>query len=226
MRKNFRYGPFSFEQEGAQIRVGETPYTHWVLMYGNEEIRRAHVPGEFSQAKIVEAMASGIDEIKEKAARRAAEINVWIDLERCSDGEVIASFRAYNATDLGMKFSAGIPFEQEIVARMRGTTHIAHCDVGKFVSAAGRAKVLPWQLALLPDDVLSEDAEEWRPPTAFEIRHIVGEGSFTGISGAKAAQLVGISPANFRKYTADSGYKYRQNISFSAWHLLCRKLFG
>lgn len=76
----------------------------------------------------------------------------------------------------------------------------------------------------LPCEVMTGNPDEWRPPNAFEIRHVVGEGSFTGISGAKAAELVGISPANFRKYLASDSAKNRQHISFAAWHLLLQRL--
>ena len=77
-----------------------------------------------------------------------------------------------------------------------------------------------WIANLLPDVVITNNPDDWRAPTSFEVRHVVGEGSFTGLSGAKAASLVGMTPANFRKYTAQDSAKNRQNISFAAWHLL------
>lgn len=86
------------------------------------------------------------------------------------------------------------------------------------------AAPLCWVKNLLPMDVITDDPDQWRAPTSWEIRHIVGEGSFTGISGAKAAALVGMTPQNFRKYTAADGASTRQNISFAAWHLLLKKL--
>lgn len=81
-----------------------------------------------------------------------------------------------------------------------------------------------WISSLLPDSVLTDNAEDWRPPTAWELRHIVGEGSFTGQSGAKVAEMVGITPQGFRKYTANESAKNRQAISFAMWHLLLHKL--
>ena len=81
-----------------------------------------------------------------------------------------------------------------------------------------------WIANLLPDAVLHTDPAQWRAPTAWELRHVVGEGSFTGISGAKAAALVGITPANFRKYTASDTAHNRQPISYAAWHLLLQRL--
>lgn len=87
-----------------------------------------------------------------------------------------------------------------------------------------QAPARAWVAKLLPKDILQENPNLWRTPTSWEIRHIVGEGSFTGISGAKAASLIGISPTSFRKYTAADDAKSRQRISFAAWHLLLQRL--
>lgn len=87
-----------------------------------------------------------------------------------------------------------------------------------------RAPANVWIANLLPEAVLSTDLEQWRAPTSWELRHVVGEGSLTGISGAKAAEMVGITPANFRKYTASDSAKNRQPISYAAWHLLLQRL--
>lgn len=86
------------------------------------------------------------------------------------------------------------------------------------------APVNGWIANLLPDAVLHTDPELWLAPTAWELRHVVGEGSLTGISGAKAAEMVGITPSNFRKYTASDSAKNRQPISYAAWHLLLQRL--
>lgn len=92
--------------------------------------------------------------------------------------------------------------------------------MGAELAAPARA----WIANLLPEEVLSQDPETWRAPTSWELRHVVGEGSMTGISGARAAALIGISPANFRKYTASDGAANRQSISFAGWHLLLQRL--
>jgi hypothetical protein len=81
-----------------------------------------------------------------------------------------------------------------------------------------------WIAELFPNEVLDIDPDAWRAPTAWELRHVVGEGSFTRVSGAKAAALVGVSPQNFRKYTAGDSAKNRQSISFAMWHLLLARL--
>lgn len=71
---------------------------------------------------------------------------------------------------------------------------------------------------------MAQDAGEWRAPTSWELRHVVGEGSFTGVTGAQAAALVGVTPQNFRKYTARDGASTRQGMSYAMWHLLLHKL--
>nr|7DTR_A Chain A, AcrIF24 [Pseudomonas aeruginosa] len=90
--------------------------------------------------------------------------------------------------------------------------------------SSGSAPPLAWITGLLPGEVLTHDAEEWRPPTSWELRHVVGEGSFTGVSGAAAAALLGMSATNFRKYTAGDSAANRQKISFAAWHYLLDRL--
>ncbi|WP_447556409.1 hypothetical protein [Vreelandella sp. EE22] len=81
-----------------------------------------------------------------------------------------------------------------------------------------------WIANLLPHEVLNTDPDEWRAPTAWEIRHIVGFYATIGISGAAAAELVGVTPPNFRKYTAQESAKNRQSMSFAMWHLLLHRL--
>lgn len=81
-----------------------------------------------------------------------------------------------------------------------------------------------WIRGLLPAEVLTQMASEWRAPTEWELRHVVGEESFTGVTGNVAAAMVGISETNFRKYTASSTAKNRQQMSFATWHLLLAKL--
>lgn len=81
-----------------------------------------------------------------------------------------------------------------------------------------------WIRALLPAAVLTQDAQAWLPPDSFQLAHVVGIGSFTGVLGEKAAQLVGVSAQNFRKYTASATAKNRQTISFAVWHLLLQRL--
>lgn len=98
--------------------------------------------------------------------------------------------------------------------------------LGEFATLVGKHQLTQysWIADLLPADILTTNADEWRAPTPWEIRHIVGIGSFIGISGAKAAELVGVNPSSFRKYTAQEGAKSRQSMSYAMWHLLLHKL--
>ena len=77
---------------------------------------------------------------------------------------------------------------------------------------------------LLPPEVLTENPDEWVPPSSDQVRILVGRASETGISGSKAARLIGVSDASFRKYTASVRANRRHHISFAAWHLLLIRL--
>ncbi len=81
-----------------------------------------------------------------------------------------------------------------------------------------------WIAGLLPSCVLTADEEAWRAPTEHELRCVVGEHSFTAKTGAACAALVGVTPQNFRKYTAAEGASTRQKMSFAMWHLLLHRL--
>ncbi len=73
-------------------------------------------------------------------------------------------------------------------------------------------------------EVMTDDPEQWRAPTAAEIRIVVGKGSETGLTGAQAARIVGVLPQNFRKYTATDDASLRQKMSFAMWHLLLHRV--
>lgn len=81
-----------------------------------------------------------------------------------------------------------------------------------------------WIAQMLPPEVLSLDSSKWKAPNLFELRHIVGIGSLTGITVEQAANLVGVSAVNFRKYVAKPTAKNRSSISFSSWHMLLERL--
>lgn len=106
------------------------------------------------------------------------------------------------------------------IAAAAAITKSAEADL----RAAPRAPALAWVCKLLPDSVLTTDADAWRAPSAWEIRHVVGEASFSGVSGSNAASLVGVTPQNFRKYTARDGASGQQRMSFAMWHLLLHRL--
>lgn len=81
-----------------------------------------------------------------------------------------------------------------------------------------------WIARTLPAPVLSQDAATWQAPSQSQLAHVVGIGSFTGVVGEKAAQLIGVTPQHFRKYTSSSSTKQHTAIPFAAWHLLLQRL--
>lgn len=77
---------------------------------------------------------------------------------------------------------------------------------------------------LLPEDVMTQDHSKWRSPNRFEIIHLSGLHSLTGITHEQAAHLIGVTASNFRKYLAKDSASARASISFSAWHVLMMRL--
>lgn len=96
--------------------------------------------------------------------------------------------------------------------------------VAKHAKQTSSAHKFGWIAQMLPAHVLSIDFSSWSAPNHFELTHVVGIGSFTGITVEQAAKMVGISAVNFRKYIAREGAKNRTPISFAAWHLLLERL--
>lgn len=81
-----------------------------------------------------------------------------------------------------------------------------------------------WICAMLPHNSLTLNHELWVPPSPWHIRHVVGEGSFTGVTGIRAAAISGISAQHFRKFMAQPTSINCQAIPFAAWHLLLQRL--
>jgi hypothetical protein len=146
-----------------------------------------------------------------------------VDLVDVETGEVAGGFDAYSLPDMTTGL---IDDRSRYWLRSADRLYSRPVSLSEYAQIAARCAALSaeWIADLFPAAVVARDPGEWRVPTAWEIRHIVGEGSFTGLSGAKAAELVGVTPQNFRKYTARDGASTRQAMSYAMWHLLLHKL--
>lgn len=216
----FMSGPFSYRPSGRLFHAGK-PCLKWALVYGTEEIAEATLPAEAGRSEVSEALAP----------QRAA----WTTIKRAEhDPDLVQLIDYRSDTAVASFYSWGVPemtagiindnstfwLRSENRLRSRPVTLTEYGHLVRQFAAPERA----WVCGLLPDDVLSHDPEEWRPPTAWELRHVVGQGSFTSATGAEAAELVGVSPRNFRKYTASDSAGSRQGISFAMWHALLHRL--
>lgn len=211
LKESFTVGPFEIKPAGRE---------QYDINYGQRALRRgAYSPGATRQA-VIDDLGDVLAEIRRDLEDRTPLYCIELVT---ADGDIADHFYS---EDLALPGMAGnIPNDQSAFWAKSGlmsmpiTLHDWPCIVAKH-----RAMSNGWIANLLPEEVMTTDPEAWRAPTAWEIRHIVGEGSLTGISGAKAAALVGITPANFRKYTASDSAKNRQSISYAAWHLLLIKM--
>lgn len=216
----FNSGPFAYVA-GRKSKVYKTDSIEWSLIYKGRNLGMATVPSQAKQTEVIEALSSQLaDWVNEQKKHYAPS---RIDLIDIATGDAITSFRSYSLAGM----TPGIIDDRSKYwirsadkKRSLPVNITAYSDILRKHAAAENS----WITGLLPIDVLIQDADEWRAPTGLEIRHVVGEGSLTGISGAKAAFLVGVTPQNFRKYTAADSASTRQGMSYAMWHLLLHKL--
>lgn len=246
--QEFQTGPFSFDPVGRPLTVNGQASQRWAMSYGDKHLAEKTIAQPATAAQIAEAfgddraafirshqpamakpanpLAGGtrVRLVQSTGAtgvhgQQVGEFLALAPIDGISRGLIDDRFATWAVSELGC-----VPMEPGEFARLQAAHEAIAAALQQLPAAASTAPAAGWVADLLPDDVLTDDAQAWRPPTSWELRHVVGEGSFTGISGAKAAQLVGVEPQSFRKYTAREGAASRQKMSFAMWHLLLHKL--
>lgn len=216
----FQHGPFVFIAHNAGAVAGRKSL-RWQYNYGSVFLSEKILPASATKAEIIGAFAHArADFIREEFDEHAPDV---LDLVDSETDETVGRLRVIG--DVGLTPGL-IDDRSKYWLRSNNRLRSRAVTLTEFAAIAARhaAPDNCWVTGLLPDETLTEDPDEWRPPTSWEIRHVVGEGSFTGPSGAKAAAIVGVAPQNFRKYTASGNAKHRQQMSFAMWHLLLHKL--
>lgn len=223
----FNVGPFTLTP-GRALRHNGTEQQTWSVSFFGDVVGSGVVYGNSpSRADVIEACSDAIASFKSRLRKKHAPAR--IDLRHFASDAVVASMSISVELLDGMSGCiADDRFEYwaERGDDDRGVYSRAPMTLQEWTEAGAKyaAPALHWITGLLPDDVLTASAEDWRAPIEQEIRCVVGEHSFTGVTGAAAAELVGVTPQNFRKYTAAEGSSTRQKISFAMWHLLLHKL--
>ena len=216
----FGFGPFTLSP-GSALRVAGVPSLRWTMSYGLEDVAERSVIYAATQSEVIEAFAADRAAFVRRA--RGEHWPAHVSLIDVESGDEVAHFLAYGSCGM----TPGL-IDDRSRYWLRSTDRLLSRDVTltEFARVAHdeAAPSEAWICGLLPDAVLTDNPDDWRAPTSWEIRHVVGEGSFTHVSGAKAAKLIGVTPQNFRKYTARDGASTRQPISFAMWHLLLHKL--
>ncbi len=208
--ENFSAGPFKYCHDD----------NNWSAFYAYNFIVSARLAAAKTRNDVIVALRAKVAEFKlELQENNQLDRIDLIDLS----GTVITSF--FSDSSCGM--TAGlIDDRSDLWIRSADRLQSRNVSIKEFsdIFSKEAAPENAWIAGLLPDHVLCKDSESWIAPTNWEIKHIVGENSFTGISGARCANFCGLSPQNFRKYLADDSAKNRQSISFSAWHILLHRL--
>lgn len=208
--ESFRFGPFTFER-GART---------WTMNYGLSLVAERHVDTS-ERAAVIDAFEEDRAAfIREARDRFSAPRIALVDF---STGEDIAYFHSHDMCGMSRGMIDDRARYWIRSADKHASRAVTLTEFAQIVAAHDEPE-LGWIAGLLLDDVPAIDPAVWRPPASFELRHVVGEGSFTRVSGAKAAALVGVMPQNFRKYTARDNAASRQSMSYAMWHLLLHKL--
>ena len=221
MSVSYSCGPFTFEPTGPVTRINNVDHRSYELFYGYKSLITRRVPQPANFDRIREVFSQDMADWRNKAMAEHAPERV--DLVDQATGEATASFRSHDVCGM----TPGLIDDRAAYwIRSSDRLYSRPVTLSEFgaIVAAHAAGARSWIAGLLPEEVLTTDVDGWRAPSAWEIRHVVGEGSLTGLSGAAAAAMVGISPANFRKYTAGESAKNRQSMSYAAWHLLLQKM--
>lgn len=212
LKENFMVGPFEVRPKSSErVDIG----------YGDQRLARNISISGATRREVEDSLQDCLARLCAKLRNRAPRYT--INLVR--DGERLASFVCADSIVSGM--TAGLTDDRaEFWLQSVDRLFSMPVSIDEYASIRARNAItaLGWVADLLPAEVMTDDPEQWRAPSSWEIRHVVGEGSFSGVSGAKAAALVGMTPQNFRKYTAADGASTRQTISYGAWHLLLKKL--
>lgn len=225
MKTDCSIGPFSF-CVGRAMRVAGVDSRRWTMSYGEQQLAERIVPEVTTQYGVRDAFADAIGAFTADMRRRHAP--ALVHLHDVTTGQDLAAFAVSGGVVPGM--SAGLPddrWQYWIVSADRPTFSMPLLEsLGQFarLQRDHEAPRNAWIAELLPQHVLATDPDEWEAPTAWQIRHLVGEGSFTGVTGAAAAALVGVTPQNFRKYLAPEGASTQQRMSYALWHLLMHRL--
>ncbi|MFN9470907.1 hypothetical protein [Acidovorax sp.] len=219
--ESFESGPFEYVPI-EERQVNGAPHIAWEVRYGRQLVERCDLPVGTDRHEVQRAFADPRAQFTAKNC--LAHSPKTLVLQRWDSGDPLASFTVETVPEAMRDRKADV--HSEFWLRLRNTRlrmPVTLAEYAEIVRTHG-APDWHWITGLLRPQVTTRNVGEWIAPTSWEIRHIVGEGSFTGVSGAQAAALVGVTPQNFRKYTARDGASTRQNISFAMWHLLLSRM--
>lgn len=225
MKDTFKYGPFTINSiENTDTSDG---FICFDIKYGINTIGAMSLPTGLTRKEIVQSVLFK-DVINSFIRKYKIQQTHTHSLVFVNTGDVIASFSSiyFSLDAVATTLSyADSPY----ILRSGSGMHDIVITLNEYAAIFAKYSLQmqpehAWIRKLLPTNVLTTTASEWCPPSEWVIRHIVGEDSFTGVTNTVASEMVGISPQNFRKYTASDTAKNKQKMSYATWHLLLAKL--
>lgn len=77
-----------------------------------------------------------------------------------------------------------------------------------------------WIVNLLSPACLASNSGKWKAPSYFDICHVVGTGSLTGLSVDRASALLGIPPERLTFYLLPDNDGRRSPMTYQMWNKL------
>lgn len=219
LTSEFNIGPFTIRPSG---RVHNSQLVD--LLYGDTLMRERVVVEPGTRAHVAEQVSEHIDDAV-RDLRNEHERSHRIYLVDGSGESVGAGFECEASVACGM--TAGLVDDRfPLWLRSADRLYSMPVTIGEYAAIVARESrpARAWIADLLDESLLTLDRGEWRAPGQWELRHIIGEGSLTGITGAAAAELIGIDARTMRKYTATPGTASHRSMSYAMWHLLLHRL--
>ncbi|WP_322052323.1 hypothetical protein [Paraburkholderia bannensis] len=218
--QDFQHGPFRYQADDAGA-TGNRHRVQWSVSYAGMILEQRSVSADFEREDIVDIFKGTIERFITHA--RGQFQPVTITLERWNTrNQPIARVPVLHVP-AGMNIA--VPNRHsEYWVRLAGTHRCAPMSPENFLSFVREATPAPhaWITQFLRADLLTCDAQAWRAPTAWEVLHVIGKGSWTATSTAQAANMLGLAVRTVSNYVT-SGDRF-QTIQFSAWHTLLHLL--
>jgi hypothetical protein len=227
-----RHGPFDFKSSLPRDLNG-FPGRRWTMLYGDQEVCERDIAGvEITQGTLMDAFSEALETFVQKAQHRYGPTR--IELIDAKGGGPMAAFTCFETSRLGLVRPDMNLANKKLQLRCTKSNSVRNVhDFHEYMkivaehAATEQEEKNGWIAGMLHPSVLTHDQWDWRAPTSWEIRHVAARGAlvdYINMSGPKAAELVGVTAQNFRKYTAHEDAESHQKMSFAMWHLLLHRL--
>ncbi|WP_321888016.1 hypothetical protein [Paraburkholderia bannensis] len=218
--QDFQHGPFRYHSEDAGA-TDQSGKLQWSVSYAGTILERRALCSDFEREELIDTFKRTIDRFITHARGQFQPVTITLERWNTRNNPIARAPVLHVPAGL----SIAVPNRHsEYWVRLAGTRRCAPMPPENFLAFVREATPAPhaWITQFLRADVLTCDAQAWRAPSAWEVLHVIGKGSWTATSTAQAASMLGLAARTVSNYVT-SGERF-QTIQFSAWHTLLHLL--